>query len=45
MVLKTFREPLELTEFEIPELTKNQILVRIDTAGVCGSDCCDKVKL
>lgn len=38
MVLRHFQRPMEMTEFEIPALQPGQVLVRIDTAGVCGSD-------
>ena len=38
MVLKKFRSPLELVEFDIPTLKYGQILVKMSAAGVCGSD-------
>lgn len=38
MVLTKFMGPLELMEFEIPELKDGQILVKMSVAGVCGSD-------
>jgi len=38
MVLKAFNKPLEMMEFEIPVLEAGQILIKIEVAGVCGSD-------
>ena len=38
MVFEKFNTPFILKEIEIPELEEGQILVRIDVAGVCGSD-------
>ncbi len=38
MLLTGFKKPLELLEFEIPKLNNGQILVKIEAAGVCGSD-------
>jgi len=38
MVLETFNAPLVMREFEIPVLRDSEVLVRIDAAGVCGSD-------
>jgi len=38
MRLEHFNEPLVLREIEIPVLEQGQVLVRIDAAGVCGSD-------
>jgi threonine dehydrogenase-like Zn-dependent dehydrogenase len=38
MVLREFKKPLECMEFEIPALKEGQILVKIEAAGVCGSD-------
>lgn len=38
MRLEQFNEPLVLRELEIPALTEGQVLVRINAAGVCGSD-------
>ena len=37
-VLRTFNAPLSLEECEIPPLEAGQVLVRIEAAGVCGSD-------
>ena len=38
MILTGFLKPLELEEIEIPVLKEGQLLVRIEAAGVCGSD-------
>jgi len=38
MVLEKFNQPLALREFEIPVLKPDQLLIKIDAAGVCGSD-------
>jgi threonine dehydrogenase-like Zn-dependent dehydrogenase len=38
MVLCEFKRPLELKEFEVPLLEEKQVLVKIEAAGVCGSD-------
>lgn len=38
MVLKSFNKPLIMEEFNIPPLKEGQVLVRINAAGVCGSD-------
>ncbi len=38
MVLTGFNAPLERKEFEIPALQQGQMLVKIEAAGVCGSD-------
>jgi len=38
MVLEAFGEPLVMREFEAPPLESGQLLVRMDAAGVCGSD-------
>ncbi len=38
MVLETFNAPLKMRELEIPVLQDSEVLVRIDAAGVCGSD-------
>ena len=38
MVLESFNEPLVLSEIEIPALDEGQILVKLQAAGVCGSD-------
>lgn len=37
-LLRAFGEPLSLEEVEIPPLEEGQALVRIEAAGVCGSD-------
>lgn len=37
-LLRAFGEPLSLEEIEIPPLREGQILVRVEAAGVCGSD-------
>ena len=38
MVLEAFNQPLQPRELPIPELDPGQVLVRIEAAGVCGSD-------
>jgi threonine dehydrogenase-like Zn-dependent dehydrogenase len=38
MVLESFKAPLKMRELEIPVLRDCEVLVRIDAAGVCGSD-------
>jgi threonine dehydrogenase-like Zn-dependent dehydrogenase len=38
MVLTGFKKPLEVSEIEIPLLEEGQVLVKINAAGVCGSD-------
>ena len=38
MVLEKFNEPLEMRTFPIPRLNEGEILVKIEAAGVCGSD-------
>ena len=38
MVLERFNAPLVMRELEIPALDDSAVLVRIDAAGVCGSD-------
>lgn len=37
-VLEEFGKPLRIREFDIPELLPGQILIRITSAGICGSD-------
>lgn len=37
-VLRAFSQPLTLEEIEIPRLSPGQVLVEIESAGVCGSD-------
>ena len=38
MVLDTFNQPLLMRTFPIPRLNEGEILVKIEAAGVCGSD-------
>lgn len=38
MVFQQDKEPLVLTEFDIPKLNEGEILVKILASGVCGSD-------
>jgi D-arabinose 1-dehydrogenase-like Zn-dependent alcohol dehydrogenase len=38
MVLEAFNAPLVMRELDIPVLRDSEVLVRIDAAGVCGSD-------
>lgn len=38
IVLEKFNEPLILRNFPIPKLKEGEILVKIEAAGVCGSD-------
>ena len=38
MVLERFGEPLVQRDVDVPALSLGQVLVRIDAAGVCGSD-------
>lgn len=38
LVLEQFNAPLELREFEVPPPDAGQILLRIEAAGICGSD-------
>lgn len=38
IVLKEFLQPLETEYIEIPKLKDGQLLVKIEAAGVCGSD-------
>ncbi len=37
-ILQKFNEPLVMQEIEIPPLAPGQMLVRVEAAGVCGSD-------
>ena len=37
-VMRAFATPLSLEEVEIPKLTPGQVLVKVEAAGVCGSD-------
>ncbi len=38
MVLEAFNQPLMMREFEIPALQDGEALIRLEAAGVCGSD-------
>jgi threonine dehydrogenase-like Zn-dependent dehydrogenase len=38
MVLEKFSEPLVLRTFPIPKLGEGEVLVKVEAAGVCGSD-------
>jgi len=38
MILEKFNKPLVLKEIKIPELSEGQVLVKMEVAGVCGSD-------
>ena len=38
MVLEKFNQPLLMRTFPIPRLKEGEVLVRIEAAGVCGSD-------
>ena len=38
MVLEAFNQPLEMREFELPRLQEGEVLIRVEAAGVCGSD-------
>lgn len=38
MVLEGFNQPLALREFELPPLQTGEVLLRVEAAGVCGSD-------
>jgi len=38
MVLETFNQPLRMRSFPIPDLKEGEVLVKIEAAGVCGSD-------
>jgi threonine dehydrogenase-like Zn-dependent dehydrogenase len=37
-VLKKFNEPLGLATFPLPKLKEGEVLVKVEAAGVCGSD-------
>jgi len=39
MVLPEYNKPLELQEIEIPELGPGDMLVKVNLASVCGTDC------
>jgi D-arabinose 1-dehydrogenase-like Zn-dependent alcohol dehydrogenase len=38
MVLEKFNHPLPMRAFPIPDLKEGEVLVKIEAAGVCGSD-------
>jgi threonine dehydrogenase-like Zn-dependent dehydrogenase len=38
MVLERFNEPLVLKAFPVPRLKEGEVLVKVEAAGVCGSD-------
>jgi propanol-preferring alcohol dehydrogenase len=38
MVLKTYNRPLEMVEIEIPEITNDQILLKVKACGMCQTD-------
>jgi D-arabinose 1-dehydrogenase-like Zn-dependent alcohol dehydrogenase len=38
MVLEKFNQPLPMRAFPIPDLKEGEVLVKIEAAGVCGSD-------
>jgi threonine dehydrogenase-like Zn-dependent dehydrogenase len=38
MVLEKFNQPLRMRDFTIPDLKEGETLVKIEAAGVCGSD-------
>ena len=38
VVLKGYREPLEIQEFDIPDPEPGAVLLRMTQAGICGSD-------
>lgn len=38
MVLKRFGQPLEPVDFPVPQLESGGLLVRLEAAGICGSD-------
>ena len=37
-MLEAFNQPLEMREFELPRLQEGEVLIRVEAAGVCGSD-------
>lgn len=37
-MLRQFNEPLSLEQIEVPPLSRGQMLVQVEAAGVCGSD-------
>ena len=38
VVLEKFNEPLVMKTFPVPDLKEGEVLVKIEAAGVCGSD-------
>lgn len=38
VLLRTFNAPLELQEVDIPDPAQDEVLIRVELAGVCGSD-------
>lgn len=38
MVLEAFNQPLTMREFELPAMLEGEVLIRVEAAGVCGSD-------
>jgi threonine dehydrogenase-like Zn-dependent dehydrogenase len=38
MVLEAFNKPLVMREFELPALIDGEVLIKVEAAGVCGSD-------
>ena len=38
MVLSEYGKPLEMREYPIPEIEPRAILVKVEMAGICGSD-------
>lgn len=37
-VLTTYKEPLELQDFTVPEVGPGEALIRVEMAGICGTD-------
>ncbi len=37
-ILEEFNKPFKIIEMDIPELLSGQVLVKISSAGICGSD-------
>jgi threonine dehydrogenase-like Zn-dependent dehydrogenase len=38
VVLEKFHEPLRIRSFPVPQLKEGEVLVKVEAAGVCGSD-------
>jgi threonine dehydrogenase-like Zn-dependent dehydrogenase len=38
MILEKFNQPLEIRTFPLPKVKEGEVLVKIEAAGVCGSD-------